>query len=152
MLTQSGPTMAHSRGERSLCFTINKFFTNSDKKIQEISFNKLTKNKPNFYQFSNVFPRTKDSMISLIQGVYKSFPNRTSHQRHSSINLPPLIPYVSLTWSPTQNMKNETLYSAQVPRNCATICTHRAMILRLYTNPSPSFHDFTLENFVPWNA
>jgi hypothetical protein len=43
------------------------------KRLQEINFNKLTKNKPNFYQFFNVFRRTKDSMISLIQGVYKSF-------------------------------------------------------------------------------
>lgn len=45
------------------------------KGLQEINLNELSKNKPNFYSFLNLFPWTRDSMISLTQGVSQLFPN-----------------------------------------------------------------------------
>ena len=53
MFTQFGPTMTYSRGKIDLS---NPLSMSSYKEIQnglqEISFNKLTKNNPNFYPFS----------------------------------------------------------------------------------------------------
>jgi len=53
MFTQFGPTMTYSGGEIDLS---NPLSMSSYKEIQnglqEISFNKLTKNNPNFYPFS----------------------------------------------------------------------------------------------------
>ena len=59
-----------------------------------------TRTKPNFYHFPNLFPGTRDSMISLTQGIYKCFPTQENpHQRLSTLKLPHLISQVSLSWS-----------------------------------------------------
>jgi len=76
MFTKFGPTMTYSGGEIDLSNPISMSSLQRDTKgLQEINFNKLTKNKHNFYHFPNLFPWTRDSIISLTRGVSQLFLN-----------------------------------------------------------------------------
>ena len=115
-----GPTMTYSRGKIDLFNQLSMSSLQRDiKKLQEMSFNKLTKKKLNFYLF---FPISFQEQKTQWFHSPKVFTNifltqENSHQRHPTFKLPPLTSHVSLSWSSAQNMKNEALYSAQILSN-----------------------------------
>ena len=70
MLTQFGPTLTCFGGDIDHFNLVSTSSLQRDTKmLQEINFNKLSKNKPNFYLFPNLLPWTRDSNISLTKSV-----------------------------------------------------------------------------------
>ena len=112
--------------------------------LQEISFNKLSKNKTWFLPFLPISSQEKETKWFLvIQGVYKCFPTQKSpHQRLSILKLSRLLIFqVSLSWNSLQNMKDEALYNAQNSRKpCHGFTLVHSTIQTLSTK---SCHDFT---------
>ena len=107
------------------------------KELQEISLNKLFKNKTWFLPFSQSLPKNNRlNMISLIQCVYKCFPtqdnlSREHHQRHSILKLSFWFPkFLSLeTLLKTWRMKHYIVLRSR--ENLASIFYHCAMIFLL---------------------
>jgi len=104
----------------SLQSTINEFLQRDTNELQEISFNKLTKNNPNFYPFSQSHQWTRHSMIFTHPRCLQCFPTQeNSNQRPSTLKLPPLISQVSLSSSSTSKSAQEHLNSTlQQSKSC----------------------------------
>jgi len=79
---------------------VKEFLQRDTNGLQEISFNKLTMNNPDFYPFSQSYQWTKHSMIFTHPRCLQCFPTQVnSNQRPSTLKLPPLISQVFLSWS-----------------------------------------------------
>jgi len=113
----------------SLQSTINGFLQRDANGLQEISFNKLPKNNPNFYPFSQSHQWIRHLMIFTHPRCLQCFPTQeNSNQRPSTLKLLPLISQVFLSWTTPSKMSWNTLIvhsDRQKLRhaweNCATI-------------------------------
>jgi len=63
----------------SLQSTINEFLQRDTNGLQEFSFNKIPKNKPNFYPFPNLTHEQDTQWFSLSQAIYNCSPTLESN-------------------------------------------------------------------------
>ena len=104
----------------SLQSTINEFLQRDTNGLQEISFNKLTKNNPNFYPFSQSHQWTRHSMIFTHPRCLQCFPtqeNLTTKTLNPKVTS--FVIQVSLSSSsPSKSAKKHLNSTLQPSKSC----------------------------------